>query len=431
MHARFQAGEIVQHAHDIGLGFVPRPACKGPDEEIFAHGERPEEFAPLRTSAIPYLTRRSAASRSIRSPCRLTVPERVRINPVNARIRVVLPAPLAPRTATMDRAGTSKDTLCSTSRAPYPAQSCSTFSMEFSLPRNRRIVAQICLKHRRICQHRLCRSLSQFPAVVEDADVVGNGLHKMHVVFDQEQRDSQFVAKASEASGKRRYLLVRKARRRFVEQDQARTKHQSARDYHQFLHAKRERGHRCASVALQAKQGKRGQRMAARFCILGLRRSKGQHTLEHARAQARVLSGEQILQHGHAGEKLQVLEGSPDAQRRAAVPSKREHLPSLKGNAAGIWSDEPADAVEDGCFPRTIRPDKDENLALLDLHIQFGDRNEAPEAHRQPANLEEWQWHRHGCPPRCMSRRPIVLPRSMRLLNPAGKKISARSSSKP
>src|SRR5579885_2135842 len=118
MYARLQAGEVVQYPRDIGLDLGTRPAGKGPHKEILAHRERSEEFTSLRYKC------QAASNTPFRSQpldplsCILILPAHVRISPARARMSVVLPAPLVPRTATIARAGTSKDTPCNTSREP-------------------------------------------------------------------------------------------------------------------------------------------------------------------------------------------------------------------------------------------------------------------------------------------------------------------------
>src|SRR5207237_1597476 len=103
------------------------------------------------------------------------------IMPEIARSVVVLPAPLAPRIATISPSSTARSTSCSTCRCPYPAVTPERSSSGTRRP-------QIRLDDRRIVAHHLRWAFGDFTTEAQDHDMIRDAHHHTHVMLHQQQR---------------------------------------------------------------------------------------------------------------------------------------------------------------------------------------------------------------------------------------------------
>src|SRR5215831_19491219 len=104
--------------------------------------------------------------------------------PEMARSRVVLPAPLAPRMATISASSTSRSISCSTLRWPYPAVTpASSSSGTIARP-------QVGFDDRWITLHRRGRSFGNLASEAQDHHLVGDAHDQVHVVLDQQHRQA-------------------------------------------------------------------------------------------------------------------------------------------------------------------------------------------------------------------------------------------------
>src|SRR4051794_39226680 len=116
-----------------------------------------------------------------------------RTNPLMVRSSVVLPAPLAPRTAVIVRSSTCSDTPSSARTAPYVVTTSSTESIA-DLPRRHLggvgvdVLAEIGLEHRGVVSNLGGRAGRDDAAEVEDDDPVAHLHHEVHVVLHEQDR---------------------------------------------------------------------------------------------------------------------------------------------------------------------------------------------------------------------------------------------------
>src|SRR5205807_2196660 len=104
--------------------------------------------------------------------------------PIAVFIRVVLPMPLRPRSATASPARTSSETPKRIGVAPYPAWTPDIFS------RLALRGSQIGFDHLRIVPDLLRGALGDLLAEVQDRDPAGDAHDDRHVVLDQEHREA-------------------------------------------------------------------------------------------------------------------------------------------------------------------------------------------------------------------------------------------------
>src|SRR5690242_19141035 len=113
-------------------------------------------------------------------------PARAGTIPLNALRMVVLPEPLPPRSAMIERAGTSNDTSRRTSVAPYQTLRCRAASMQ--------LLPQIGLRDGWIAAHGIGPAFGDLTAVVEDGDAVRDLHHQPDHMLDHDQHDATLGA---------------------------------------------------------------------------------------------------------------------------------------------------------------------------------------------------------------------------------------------
>ena len=108
-----------------------------------------------------------------------------------------------------------------------------------------------------------------------------------------------------------------------------------------------------------------------------------------------MLRDQQVLEHGHAGEQADVLEGAGDlgavgdAMARQVLQRVDLAADALQAEGAGGGSVEAGDAVEQGGLAGAVGADDGGDASGGGGEIQRGDRGEAAEAHGQSADLEK------------------------------------------
>ena len=118
-------------------------------------------------------------------------------------------------------------------------------------------------------------------------------------------------------------------------------------------------------------------------------------------APARVRSDEDVLEHRHRREELDVLERSRDAAPDDPVRRRAEQALAVERDLAGLRAVEASDHVEGSRLAGAVRADQAGDLALLHLERDVVQRDDAAEAARDVLQLEE----RHQARPWTRSRR--------------------------
>src|SRR5215471_2792351 len=133
-------------------------------------------------------------SRSIACPAKTIEPFVARSTPEIVRLSVDLPTPFDPSTATISPALTIRSTPCRTSVSPYPAcKSPIASSALASMLRSQlccRTTAEIRLNDERICNNFRRRTLGDDSALGQHKHVFGETHHRLHGMFDHQDRDA-------------------------------------------------------------------------------------------------------------------------------------------------------------------------------------------------------------------------------------------------
>src|SRR5918994_2107403 len=261
------------------------------------------------------------------SPVRLTVPE-------IARSIVVLPAPLAPSTATIWPSSTASETPCSARTGPYRAWT--SLSSRSAIRRLRLglrgtgvlVGAEVGLDHRRVGSHLGGRSVRDLLAEVEHVHVVGDAHDEVHVVLDEQHGQLPVLADLLDETAELLDLLVVQPAGGLVEQQQPRLRDEGARQLDALQRPERE-----------ARGGAKGERAPA---DVGDRVERPGLDAPAAR----VRPDEDVVEHGHRLEELDVLERAGDATSDDPVHRRFEQVLARELDLAFVRRVQARDHVE-------------------------------------------------------------------------------------
>src|SRR5438105_3496487 len=135
------------------------------------------------------------------------------IIPLMARSVVVLPAPLAPNSATTEPSSTFSETPWRARMEPYDA--CTSLSSSSAIFRS-----QVSLNDAGVGLHLAGRSLRDLLAEVEADHAVGDAHHQVHVVLDDQHRQSELLVDSAEEDHQVGDLVVVEAAGRLVEEQE-------------------------------------------------------------------------------------------------------------------------------------------------------------------------------------------------------------------
>ena len=96
-----------------------------------------------------------------------------------------------------------------------------------------------------------------------------------------------------------------------------------------------------------------------------------------------------VVEHAHAPEEGDVLEGAGDPQPGALVGRQVRNVVSVEGDAPARGRVDPADAVEDAGLARAVRADDREEVAGGNVHADAGQGRHAAEVEMQPLEGEQ------------------------------------------
>ena len=108
-----------------------------------------------------------------------------------------------------------------------------------------------------------------------------------------------------------------------------------------------------------------------------------------------VATEQQVVDHGHLREQLDVLERAGDAEGGDPVGTDPLDALALPADVTDLGDVDLADGVEDRCLAGTVGPDDREQLAMSDGERHVVDRHHAAEAQLNPIDLQ--QPHVVGC----------------------------------
>ena len=143
--------------------------------------------------------------------------------------------------------------------------------------------------------------------------------------------------KRAQQRGKPLLLHVAQSGGRLVQQQQQRIDAQRARDLDDALLAERQAACQLVDLVAEADALDLARGLRQQSCLIGA--VEPEHAGERAGMAAQMRADRDVLQHGHVGHQLDVLEGAGDAElddflRRRVVDLVAEHRDGAAGRAS-------------------------------------------------------------------------------------------------
>ncbi len=212
-------------------------------------------------------------------------------------------------------------------------------------------------------------------------------------MLDQHDGGAELVVHVQDEAAHVLLLLQVHARHRLVQQQHLRLHGQRSAQVHALLQPVGQLPHRRLAVGLDLQEvDDVFDELAVSFFFL-LSATDAEGVAEGLREQpapdAQVAPGHEVVDHAHALEEGQVLEGARDAHlgHLAAV-----HVPegaAAKADRALLGLVHPVDAVEHGALARAVGPDDGAHLVLAHVKADVGQRLDAAKAQADVLDVED------------------------------------------
>src|SRR5215471_1047127 len=328
-----------------------------------------------RPSGTCVMPRRAVVSarRGSGLPLNTIVPSRA-TTPEIARRVVVLPAPFAPRSATISPSSTVSDTPCNARTAPYRAWT--SVSSSSGIRARRRPGAEVRLDHCGVGLDLLRRAGRDRPSEVEDGDAVRHRHDEVHVVLDEQDRDAVVDAQPPDQLREVADLLVVEPSGGLVEEQQTRAGRERARELDALERAERKPRRRRGRELREVERIEDLLRLAARSPV-------------ECEARVHVRADEHVLEHRHVRTELEVLERPRDAEAHDAIRGLAQHVLAVEAHGAAVRPVEPRDDVERRRLAGAVRPDQAGDLSVVDGERQLVEREDSAEAPTDVLDLEQ------------------------------------------
>ena len=201
------------------------------------------------------------------------------------------------------------------------------------------------------------RAVGDLYAVVEHHDAVGDVHDHAHVVLDQHDGGAELVVDVEDEAAHVLLLLDVHAGHRLVEQQQRRLGGKRAPEFHALLQAIGQAPDRRLADMLDLEEVDDFLDLLAVLQFLAPGRTPIQRLLQEIAFHLQVAPGHQVVEHAHALEQGDVLEGARDALGRGLV---RVHVVALlaeEGDGAFLRVVDAVDDVQHRALAGAVRAD--------------------------------------------------------------------------
>ncbi len=259
--------------------------------------------------------------------------------------------------------------------------------------------------------------MGQHLAVVQDEDGIRDPHHEVHEVLHQQDRDAA-AAERQDQLPERVGLGEVQPRRRLVQEQQRGLGGQAAGDLEQPLLTEGQAAGRVLRAFGKADQLQAGKGPLADLGLLaaGARRPEGGG--QQARPALAVAADHRVLEHGHVGEDLEVLEGPGDPEPRPLPRGETAEPLLLEPDLPSVQREDARDEVEDGGLPRPVGADDRADLARGDVEGHVGHGHHAAECFGEPPRGQQRRRHQPPAWRRRQkeARRPDTSPSGMKIM---------------
>src|SRR5262245_27940709 len=306
---------------------------------------------PSGTSAMPRATTAWAGSFPIGSPSNRMASRRDAMTPAMHLSSVDLPAPLAPMTATTSPGGTRSETPNSAWKSPQNASSARASRSGSGIGGN----SHIDVAHGGRRDHRLRGALADEAAAVQNNQTIDQRDERVNDVLDPDDRDAA-AANVADQVDQRRAFVLGQAAGDLVEQEHARLRGECARELE--------------PLAVEQREAAGGPIRLGREAALLDELDAAPIDVALAAAAAERRRHDQVLEHGHAVERLRNLKRAADAQATAPFRRQMGDVDAREDDAPGIGRNRAAGDAEQRGLAGAVRPDDAERLALGEREVE-------------------------------------------------------------
>src|SRR5216683_3350355 len=264
--------------------------------------------------------------------------------------------------------------------------------------------SQVRVDHDLISSHEVGGSVGDLPAVVQRHDPVGDVHHHAHVVLDEGDRRAELVVDIEDEAGHVLLLLDVHAGHRLVQEQELWLGGQRPCQLHPLLEAVGQPpgGHLADGLDLQEVYDALDGGPVLQLLPLG--RPPVDGVQEKVPTHLEQPAGHDVVQHGHALEERDVLEGPGDAEGGHVVGLELGPVLALEQDSSLLGVVEATDDIDQGGLPRPVGPDDRDDLAPVDVDAHVGERLDRPESHGDVVDMEQRLPPRGGCRPRFRNR---------------------------
>src|SRR5688500_13088630 len=249
--------------------------------------------------------------------------------------------------------------------------------------------AEVGLDDLGIAAHLVGRAVADLAAVVEHHHAVGDVHHDAHVVLDQHDGRAELVVDVEDEAAHVLLLLDVHAGHRLVEQQHLGLHRERAAQVDALLQAVGHAAHRRLAVGLDLEEVDDALDELAVADLLALGRPDAQRLQQQVALHAQVAARHDVVEHAHALEQREVLEGARDAHLGHLA---RVHV--LEGAAAEVdlallRAVDAVDAVEHRALAGAVGTDDGADLVLAHVEADVRQRLHAAEGEADVAHVED------------------------------------------
>src|SRR5574343_1176638 len=249
--------------------------------------------------------------------------------------------------------------------------------------------AEVRADHVLVGPHLVGGAVADLLAVVQHHHAVGDVHHHAHVVLDQDDGGAELLVDVQDEAAHVLLLLDVHAGHGCVEQQHAGLHRQGAAQVHALLQAVGQAAHRRLAEGLDLEEIDDVLDELAVRALLAFGGAPADGLLEDVRLHLEVAPRHDVVDHAHALEEREVLEGARHAHlgdlTRVHV---REGL-ATEGDLAFLGRVDAVDAVEHRALAGAVGADDGADLVLADVEADVGQRLDAAEAQGDVLHVED------------------------------------------
>src|SRR5574343_1620803 len=249
--------------------------------------------------------------------------------------------------------------------------------------------AEVRADHVLVGPHLVGGAVADLLAVVQHHHAVGDVHHHAHVVLDQDDGGAEFLVDVEDEAAHVLFLLDVHAGHRLVEHQHAGLHGQGAAQVDALLQAVGQAAHRGLAEGLDLEEVDDVLDEGAVRALLALGRAPADRLLEEVGLHLQVAARHDVVDHAHALEERQVLEGArhPHLGHLAAVHVAEGLAP--EGDLALLRRVDAVDAVEHRALAGAVGADDRADLVRAHVEADVGQRLDAPEPQADVLDVED------------------------------------------